>query len=345
VNGGITTFSVTIASTAGKAPLRLIVEADNWVAAWQQGLAAVGVADLPADAICVVGQQGRVDIDVPSQGRRFTLQQMPASRDAEGPPARLRAGRERADDLRDTVPDAPPVAVPPTTPDPIAKVLSDLQRQRLLARPIRISSKTGLPLVLEPPRAARYATARPEPRPTTPGSGRRRRPTGRTQAFATATGDQLPQEFRPVQQAASPPDDLGPALQWAADTAWQHVPCALALVLSCDEGAHGEVVAARGEREREARGCHVACDSGPTLLPRAPSLTRYPSEQPLHFIALDDATWDLPVGSVLSVPIELPDGELTGLGLVLFNASRPAGFTDSELRAVSYLARTLGARL
>jgi len=48
--------------------------------------------------------------------------------------------------------------------DPIARVLSDLERQRLLARPVRISAMTGLPSLIVPaPRSARPPSPRPDP--------------------------------------------------------------------------------------------------------------------------------------------------------------------------------------
>jgi len=164
-------------------------------------------------------------------------------------------------------------------------------------------------------------------------------------AFPAALTDQLPQQFHPVQGDGDDAESYEHLLQWAVETAWQHVPCALAMLLAWDEDARAEVVAARGERERESRGCFVASDAGPTQLGRAPSLTRFSANRMVRFRRRDDTWWDLPVESVLSVPVELPDVELAGLGLVLVNAPRASGFADSELRAVTYLARTLAGRI
>lgn len=403
----MTTFAVTIESAESK-PLRLLVEADNWVAAWQDGLRVIGVAELPADSQCVVGSEGRVDIDVPTLRRKFVLQALsghqPGPRPSVGRPLLLadsgagdaaiqvhHATRNPKLFRRPPLPAEPasppaPEAVQPIsrsgsarpvmhnypaapdphgahvspgatvkqtpassplklpTPDPIARILSDLERQRLLSRPIRISSQTGLPTQLTPARPRRENTPSTVPR-LAPTTDERRRPRDATTAFPAVSMDQLPQQFHPVQADEDEADTYEVLLQWAAETAWAHVPCELAMVLSLDEDAQAEVVTTRGEREREARGCHVASDSGPTQLGRAPSLTRFSSERLVRFMRRDDTHWELPITSVLSVPVELPDGELTGLGLVLVNASRASGFTDSELRAVTYLARTLASRI
>lgn len=333
------TFEVTVLSTrrddAEGRPLRLLVEADNWVAAWREGLRFLGRAGLPEDALCQTDEAG-VRVEVPSDGRRFHVRCLA---DPHGP--RPQAGA--------------PIIVPPeagqpgaarNTPDPVARVLSDLERQRLLSRPVRISSKTGLPTSPRPPR--RSATPHAVPRPVSARAASaeaRERPASRTQAFQAAPEELLPQQFRPVQGESGPPETFDLALRWAVDTAWDHVPCALALVVGCEAGTRGEVLAARGAREREARGCTIACDTGPAQLSRAPSLTRFSTARPLRFAPTDARTWELPVTSVLTAPVTADDGELTALGLVLVNATRASGFTDSELRAVTYLARTLASRM
>jgi hypothetical protein len=82
--------------------------------------------------------------------------------DLELPPRRPVKAQVRSQGLsarvRDVDPATPPSATAShskqddstTESDPIARVLSDLQRQRLLARPVRISAKTGLPSPIEP---------------------------------------------------------------------------------------------------------------------------------------------------------------------------------------------------
>ncbi len=368
----MTTFVVTIESAESK-PLRLLVEADNWVAAWQEGLRVIGIDALPADSQCVVGSEGRVTIEVPTLRRQFVLHPVsehePGPRPSVGRPLLLagdaviqvhHATKNPRLFRKPTVPamapnatEAPeqkqlPVARAPSlevvTPDPIARILSDLERQRLLARPIRISSQTGLPTRNPTVRPRRELTPNTVPR-LTPTTDERRRPRETTMAFPAVHTEQLPQQFHPVQADDDERESYESMLQWAAETAWQHVPCALAMVLACDDDETAEVVAVRGERERESRGCHVGSATGPTQLGRAPSLTRFSSERLVRFRRRDGTWWELPVESVLSVPVELADGELAGLGLVLVNASRASGFTDSELRAVTYLAHTLAGRI
>ena len=351
----MSTFEVTIES-ADEAPLRLLVEADNWVAAWQEGLRFLGINDLPADAECVVAAGG-VRVEIPSSRRHFVVERRadhPGPRPTSGRPLLLGAAPSAADAISssraetDTRPDVPAVTPPARAPapDPIARVLSELERQRLLSRPVRLSSVTGLPSREAPRAPRRHPTPLNVPRPS-PTTDERNRPTARTQAFVAAPEEQLPQHFRPVQAEVGPPETYELATRWAVETAWNHVPCALVLLLACDEdeGPLAEIIAARGEREREARGCSVTCDSGPAQMSRAPSLTRFSAPRTLHFTGPDERVWELPVSSVLAAPVEAEDGELIGLGLVLLNASRSSGFTDSELRAVTYLARTLAARL
>jgi len=241
------------------------------------------------------------------------------------------------DEGSDTVRGAPAGRVD----DPIARVLSELERQRLASRPVRISSQTGLPTLT--PRGKREPTPHTVPRPTPPTEPRRGRP-------PSGPGDALPQQFRPVQASADPTRSVDGTLQWAVDTAWQHVPCELALVLELDDddgrdGCRAEVLAARGAHEREARGCFVGCAGAPLQLGHAPSLVRFPTGRALTFTAADGSTWELAVTSSLVVPVEAADGELTGLGLGLVNCARDSGFTDSELRAVAYLARTFAQAL
>ena len=380
---GMSTFEVTIAS-AESSPLRLLVEADNWVAAWREALRVGGTADLPADARCSVGDDGLVDIDVPSLGRRYALRPTVAAAPREGRPVLVAGetlvdvqatrhpklfrkgghGRVIDDDGQTTSPtrraaridddgrDTDRTVGGPAAPepaeargrrddpiarvkrdDPIARVLSDLERQRLMARPLRISSQTGLPTV--EPRRRREPTPLTVPRPTT---DEQRRP-------SPVASESLPQQFRPVQAGAAGDRTVDETLQWAVDTAWQHVPCEVALVLDRDDDDFAEVIAARGLREREARGCMVACTGGPLSLGPAPSLIRFPSARTLTFSALDGTSWELAVSSALVVPVEAVDGELTGLGIALVNAERGAGFTDSELRAVAYLARMFAQAL
>ncbi len=359
----MTTFAVTIESTESQ-PLSLLVESDNWVAAWQEGLRILGIGELPPDSQCVVNDDGRVDIDVPTLGRRFVVKPLASDHDGPrprvgkpllmsngevGPAIQMHHATKNPKLFRRPPPPNQgsepvvldtPVAGPPT-PDPIARILSDLERQRLLSQPIRISPQTGLPTrTMGRPRRRETKNAVPRAMPTTDES---RRPRELTLAFPAVASDQLPQQFHPVQTTTN--EDIDVVLQWAVETAWQHVPCALAMLIICDEGPLAEVLAARGERERESRGCSVPRDSGPTHVGHGPSLMRFPGERPVRFHRADGSTWDLPIESVLSVPVEYPDGELAGIGLLLLGASRASGFTDSELRAVTYLARTLGARM
>lgn len=506
----MTTFEVTFESAEGRA-LKLLVAADNWVEAWQDGLFALGIDAVPEDATCEVTDDG-VRGELPSQGRRFRVRVVrdPVSRPARGlprllaaapnpsaeppepptqrkttrgyeppePPTRREATRtfeaaepptprkttrgyeppepatqreatrtfeaaEPATQREATQtfePPEPPTArkttrgheppepatqreatqtfelpepptapskasrtltpprskraatepaevkaaprpgsrpsprpvrsdatspaalVPPArrpeTPDPIARVLSDLERQRLLARPMRISPQTGLPTPVPAGRGTRR-TPTPQNVPRPGAADERQRPRRATTAFSVDGDASLPQEFRPVLSAQAPAD-LPAALQWAADTAWEHVPCGLALLVGVDVGlvatlddreplddvvVHGEILAARGELARELKGCLVPVSSGPaTLTARRPSRIRFSEGARLAVESLDERTWHIPITSVLRVPLDRMDAERLGfgiLGLVLVNATRGSGFTDGEASATAYLVHTL----
>ncbi len=119
----------------------------------------------------------RTPTTAPDLDRRVNLE-LPARK---SPKAQV-----RSQGLAARVPDNDPATSPATSPpiaasnpkpdsatadsDPIARVLSDLERQRLLARPVRISAKTGLPSPIEPtsgptrlpPSSAAPATPKPQ---------------------------------------------------------------------------------------------------------------------------------------------------------------------------------------
>lgn len=429
------TFDIRIESTHAAA-IHFRVAGDSWVSAWHEALFALGDPTIPADATCTVAQ-ARVEVDCPSHGRRFVIEQAsPDPRVVSGQPMLVADGgelvpvhleglppRDRSA-RRSTVRGAPLAhrrseATPTTTPelsreagvppavvsvargnrkvgdkdwrndegDPLARVLSELERQRILARPVRINPKTGLPTPfpdqLAPrPRANGEEPASPPwrdaPRPTDtlvadrgpgPASDRRVRvdlagldisapraapapnPSSRRkktepavprprQAAVTEPGlDQaatLPQQFRPVLKELVPPAGTG-LLPWAADTSWQQIPCALALVLSGLETL--VVLAARGQREREAVGGRLRRDGQRgQLMCRVAHRIRYAEPLPMSIEHPDGARWDLWVDSALCMPIGDPDEELS---LLLINAPRPTGFTDGEASALTYLARTV----
>jgi len=349
------TFEVRISSAASK-PLRVRVRAATWVAAWQAGLRALGLPAMPQDTACTVAADGVVFIEMPAEGRRGSIRQVPddAPRHAPrlvgeagpGPSRRHAPAPEGASARRPLVrqPEGHVAVTLGTAPDPITTLLSDLARQRRLWHPLRISPITGLPTTNDARRGARcQATPQSVPR-SAPATHERHRSADLTQAFVALASDELPQHFRSVHSNGGPPDTWDQALRWAVDTTWQQLPCALVLAVSSGDGHVAEVLAARGEREREARGCQIACDAEPIQMGRAPSLFRFASMRPLSFQGPGEQTWALPVGSLLWAPLAEPSGALMSHGLALINATRPSGFTDGELRAMTYLARTLLAR-
>lgn len=274
--------------------------------------------------------------------------------------------------------------------DPLARVLSSLERQRLLARPVRINPKTGLPTPLEvgvaasepssaapqlapkaSPTGTRVDSRGPGPasdrrvrvdlpdlsrstsrEPTSPAVPRLRPAQDRSPALADAILDMaravpsgppeldseatsLPQQYRPVLNELAPPS--GDALlDWAAELAWQQIPCALSLCLSGVEPL--VVVAARGLRGRETLGGRLRRDGAPDKLWRMSHRVRYAEGAPVVIEHPDGGRIELRVDSALCMPISGGDEPLS---LLLFNSPRPTGFTDGEARALAYLARTV----
>lgn len=274
--------------------------------------------------------------------------------------------------------------------DPLARVLSGLERQRLLARPVRINPRTGLPTPFEvgaataeaphgtPPVAAKVSpggtrvdSRGPGPasdrrvrvdlpdlsrstsrEPTTPALPRLKPASDRSSSLAKAIQDgdragrpniselegeasSLPQQYRPVLHELAPPS--GDALlDWAAELAWQQIPCALSLCLGGVEPL--VVVAARGLRGRETLGGRLHRDGAPGQLWRMSHRIRYAEGTPVVIEHPDGGRIELRVDSALCVPIS---AGAEPLSLLLFNSPRPTGFTDGESRALAYLARTV----
>jgi hypothetical protein len=369
-----TRYTVTI-DTAAKAPLELAVSADGWVEAWQEGLRALGIEAFPADAVCSV--QGEVvRIRAPSIATTFLIepsgsaaekpprnQPIPAAQaptpqrsarrttpisrmkpvtgpvDGERPPRRLSPGPApslRLDsELNTTAPARPAVMSSPpaseTSRDPLDALLDLLARQRHQSNPVKISEDTGLPT--------------PVTRPIT----RVLRPVEPRDPLATVEADRpngedipLPQQFHPVvadaeQVLETPPRD---PLGWAIDTAWQHIPCAIAIAVSHKEG-HLEVLAVRCGQDRP---WHAATFELPQswygFVARAPGRTRYQSPIELELV-LDEGIETFSVSSVIGTPVV----HTSPTALLLLNSPRISGFTDAEVRALAYLGRTLEAHL
>lgn len=374
----MTTFEVTI-DGADRKTVRVLVEAEHWIAAWQESLSVLGDDPAPTDASCVLDDQ-IAHIEVPSSGRFFVvkpigLQEHANHRPIAGQPivlgedgapgVRIEAKRPVARPMtlhpkprklridEPTLMDAAPPVVSIDN-DPVARVLSELEVQRVRARPLRIASD-GLPRPLDP-NTKRRATPLAVPRSAQPGEQPTRRTRDDTLAFTPgimSPVDGLPQQFRPVTATGATDPDQPSArisvMQWAVETAWQHVPCALALLIEGLDSDEPEVVFARGEREREVRGCVVPLEHAfRQLAARAPTRTRFADIANVRFES-HLQVFDLDVTSALCAPVAFVPGHETdgtlGLGLVLLNSSRDSGFTDSELRALAYLARTLASRL
>lgn len=241
-------------------------------------------------------------------------------------------------------------AVEPT--DPVARVLSDLERQRLHARPVRISSKTGLPQPIRVPPPTPASAGPRQPEPTRAGLALPRSP---AQVRAAARSGNTPtafdapplrggpaQTFRPIPSDGSPAEPTGPMnLRQAVDMLWQQVPCQLVLALIRRADGRPEVIAARGLGERDALAGRLAPSDGMSQLLRSRGRARYPAgSRRLRFLCGEEVSLDLEVRSSLCAPLPETDGR--GATLLLVNASQgEGGFDEAQLRAVTYLAKML----
>lgn len=151
----------------------------------------------------------------------------------------------------------------------------------------------------------------------------------------------LPQQF-PAMGPPSPRASAVDAIQEAVATAWRHVPCQLVQALRRRDDGTLEVVAARGERDREVLSRRVAPgDAFPTLRGQRPTRVKFAEQRArLRYTGgAPGGSLEISVRSTLCVPISVADRPW-GV-LLLVNASRGAGFVEGELRAVRYLVETL----
>lgn len=241
-------------------------------------------------------------------------------------------------------------------PDPVARVLSDLEKQRLSARPMRISSQTGLPqpLPVPPENPPSKRQARPEltqlglAAPRSPAQAQARvkaREEESTAPDAPPARSGLPQMFRAIPSEETTTTDANGvmSLRQAVDMVWQHIPCQLALALKRRADGQHEVVVARGLGEREALACRVSSEDAGSQILRGPGRARYPEgSRRLRFLCGDEVGLDLEVRSSLCAPLIVADGRSATLLLVNATGGAPGGgFDDAQLRAVTYLAKTL----
>ena len=367
------TFEVTIESPDEHGPqLTLVVDAEDWVDAWREGLRIMGDEVPPEKAVCEVGRDRSVRIAVPDSPRTWVVRPRAEPSAAPVDPARAAGAdaapktppseaKPRPQRARSTprAPVKPLVRRPPgaaltTAPDagrpdfdPRARRLDTGDRERLaeVARHVAIPSAVpddepaarGPRLGLDSTQIGRPATAGT----ATTGSER-------TSSFAAVVSDVtlLPKQFRAI---TVPPVGTrlpgGPA-QEAVENAWHHIPCQIAQALRYGEAAELEVVAARGERERETLHCRVpACGAFERLLSPHPARVKFADDKArLAYVSgRADGVLEVPVRSALCVPIAVA-GRPWGV-LLLVNSTRSSGFADGELRAVTYLAATLGRAL
>jgi hypothetical protein len=366
------TFEVTIETPDdGGTTLTLVVDAEHWVAAWREGLRVMGVRTPPTNAVCEVGQDSSVRIAVPDASESWLVRPRPATRTTrpairakpaiDGYP-RAPASAVEPISLRVRPPEAGGAATAePTTRrtpadgardrvDPKARRLDTGDRARLR----NVGRRVGIP---DAPRDTEAPTTGRRPRgestrvgrPSLPATGDRAdTPASElTSAFSVMESDVtlLPQQFRAIAAAAGQTSTGGPALR-AVENAWQHIPCQLVQTLRYSDRDTLEVVAARGERERETLRCRLeASGVFEHLLSPRPARVKF-SEDKTRLRYVDgrgEVVLEQPVRSAACVPITV-GGRRWGV-LLLLNSTRASGFAEGELRAVSYLSATLGREL
>ena len=345
------------------------VRSDQSVLVWVPGAGRAWevrpAPEAPAGAPSRLGAGGAVLLSVaPDASTPATAFRVrPASGDP-APPARQPLQRTPAPSPRPGQP-TPPLAVapgpaseaPPSpgTTDPLARRLDTQDRARLGLRG-RSGLRVSVPSVSHdaPPTTGRGRRPAESTRvgrpasPPSPGASPTGAGTADTSDFQAVGADavMLPQQFRAVSLPAPGTPTAVTSAQEAVENAWQHIPCQLAQALRRGESGALEVVAARGERERETLRCCADAD---------PSFERWLTQGPARVKFAEDRSrvrylgprgepiLDVPVRSALCVPVRVEDGRW-GL-LLLLNSTRASGFAEGEMRAVSYLATTLSRAL
>ena len=370
------TFEVTIETPDdGGTTLTLVVDGEHWVAAWREGLRVMDVRTPPANAVCEMDQDGGVRIVVPNTPGSWLVRPRPApetARPAMGAvPAingypQVPASASEAISRRVKPPEVGGAVTtePDTrrTPPTNAKDVADPKARRLdtgdRARLRNVGRRAGIPDA--PPDAPHGADAPTTGRRARGESTRLGRPSlpaaggagsalasELTSAYPVMESDVtlLPQQFRAIAAAVGQTSSGGPA-QRAVENAWQHIPCQLVQTLRYSDRDTLEVVAARGERERETLRCRLeASGVFEHLLSPRPARVKF-SEDKTRLRYVDgrgEAVLEQPVRSAACVPIVVA-GRRWGV-LLLLNSTRASGFAEGELRAVSYLSATLGREL
>ncbi len=367
-------YKVTVERST-ETPLELLVPADGWVEAWQEGLRAMGIEAFPSDAVCNV-QGDIVRIRAPSLAASFLIETsttsaeesppsapLPAARgqsahrsarrttplsrmkpvlgppDGEKPPRRLSPGPApslRLDpELNTTAPARP--AVMPGQPgqndaarDPLDALLDLLARQRQQSNPVQISEKTGLPTPVTRPITRLTRPATPQGPLTTVEADR-------------PNSDELalPQQFHPVLTSEPLAEtNVSDPLEWAVNTAWQHIPCDAAIAVSLEDGLLEILAVCCEEPSKWLEATVRLPQNWFGLVARAPGRTRYPNPVELE-LELPDRIEPFSVSSVIGAPVV----HSRPLALLLLNSPRVSGFTDAEVRALAYLGRTLEGHL
>jgi hypothetical protein len=356
------------------AVMRLLVKSDSWVEAWREVLLFGIEEQVPDHATCVMHEDDAVHVEVASTGRRFVIRPVDLKKFAFSPlPARgrpvlvsdlakgggasgIRVVQQSPNTTRRTrvrqvtapfeglqpgavvtkidAEDAMPAVKPKGTRDPLARVLSQLEHARLSTRPVRISSQTGLVAPVRKAFASRVTVMKSEPGSTTDDQDR-------TAPYAKVGAlDPLPQQFPAITDPGETLDDESLSLSRALQVCWEHVPCASAQLLKrCGDSLR--VVTVRGVRSRELLNATIDDEVAFSQLRegRGAARVRFSEGQRLPYRSNCGDTYAMAVQSLLTVPLTV-NGEVWGR-VVLINAKRESGFADGELRAVSYLAKTI----
>jgi len=332
------------------APIR--VAAKSWLGAWLEAQRQLGGREEPRDPDVTLRSDGSVRVTAAGAGEAWIVRELGGGDGVAAGAAPAPAAVKPRDRSRRVGPKIDPAGGGGRDVDPVARALSDLERQRLLARPVRIASDTGLPKAIDPaprgPRRRRESTRLGLcAMGVRPGDGAASRAVAVTAEHSAVEPDSpLPQQFRAVVAPAMPgAGAAAEALGRAIETAWGYVPCQTAQILRRLPGGALRVVAARGERERELVACTLMDPEAlPALARPRPSRVKFGApHEPLRYRSQHDATHALPVVSAITVPLRA-EGAPWGVVLLL-NTARPSGFTEGELSAVTYLARTIEAAL
>ena len=296
------------------------VRADHWVGAWKAALSELGETDIdPASISCRIGDDGAVEVTAGSEGRRLFVRSKGPGETLETESAEVEGAEVEGAEVEGV----PSLTVP--TDMRLASTTSSRNDRHLETR----LAETAVSAMLEDlPAPAPRARIKRNRSPT----GRRKPQTG------SHVGSRVP--YAPAFDGG-----VTTTTREALDMLGQHVRAEATQYLVPTEDAAGwRVESARGSMTRQVTGATLRSTEAVLGSKEGGSGRRTFAGEgvKIRFARGLGRKVAFNVKSALWAPIQ---GEFETVGLLLLlNARREGGFTDSDLSAVNELARLLARR-